>query len=63
MTYKRQNACLIQYLAISWSTCHYGNTAMNKNISYIYVIWFQQKLNWFRFKTKVKDLSFSADAI
>jgi len=44
-----------------WACC-YGNAAVNKNIHDIYVIWFQQKFKWFRFKDKVKDSSFTEDA-
>jgi len=47
---------------ISWSARRYGNTAVNKNICHIYVIWFQRQLKWLQFKTEVKDQSFGKDA-
>jgi len=59
---KERNACYIRCPAISWSARRYGNTTVNKNIRHIYVIWFEQKLKWFQFKTEVKDQSFSEDA-
>jgi len=42
---------------ISWSTCRYGNADINRNIRYIYVGWFEQKLDWSQFETEDKDSS------
>jgi len=33
----------------------FSNTAINKHIRHIYIIWFQRKLTLFQFKTEVKD--------